>query len=182
MLVGFEIAGKFGVVDLPRTVFATGCRQARCQQLPTSVIRHQVALAPEIDGRVELPADDDACRQAMPTATHSYSRTSPTSKDGGVLRTIGDAHAYIMALPKKRALRAHWQHAGRLILQQASAAALTRQVHLALFMDGKLDTGAFEHMAALGDGSAGRDGGSAERKERGFLRHDQGEATDRHGC
>src|SRR5258708_38577931 len=77
MLVGFEIAGKFGVVDLPRTVFATGCRQARCQQLPTSVIRHQVALAPEIDGRVELPADDDACRQAMPTATHSYSRTSP---------------------------------------------------------------------------------------------------------
>jgi hypothetical protein len=70
------------------------------------------------------------------------------TKDRGVVRTVGDAHAYIMALPKKRALRAHWQHAGRLMLQQASAAALTRQVHLALFMDGKLDAGAFEHMSS----------------------------------
>jgi hypothetical protein len=52
------------------------------------------------------------------------------TKDGGVLRTIGDAHAYIMALPKKRGLRAHWQHTCRLLLQQANAAPLTRQVHL----------------------------------------------------
>ncbi len=70
------------------------------------------------------------------------------TKDGGVLRTLGDAHAYIMALPKKRALRANWQHAGRLLLQQASAAALTRQVQVALFMNGKLDAGAFEHMSS----------------------------------
>jgi hypothetical protein len=69
------------------------------------------------------------------------------TKDGGVLRTIGDAHAYMMALPKKRRLRAHWQHTCRLLLQQARAALLTRQVHLALFMDGKLDAGAFEHMS-----------------------------------
>ena len=41
-----------------------------------------------------------------------------------------------MALPKKRGLRAHWQHACRLLLQQASAAPLTRQVQVALFMDG----------------------------------------------
>jgi hypothetical protein len=46
------------------------------------------------------------------------------TKDGGVLRTIGDAHAYIMALPKKRGLRAHWQQARRLLLQQASGADL----------------------------------------------------------
>jgi hypothetical protein len=70
------------------------------------------------------------------------------TKDGGVLRTIGDAHAYMMALPRKRGLRAHWQHACRLLLQQASAAPLTRQVHLALFMDGKLDACAFEHMSS----------------------------------
>jgi hypothetical protein len=70
------------------------------------------------------------------------------TKDGGVLRTIGDAHAYMMALPKKRALRAHWQHAGRLLLQEAGVSALTQQVHLALFMDGKLDAGAFEHMSS----------------------------------
>jgi hypothetical protein len=31
------------------------------------------------------------------------------TKDWGVLRTIGDAHAYIMALPKKRGLRARPQ-------------------------------------------------------------------------
>src|SRR5262249_24685200 len=71
------------------------------------------------------------------------------TKDGGVLRTIGDAHAYMMALPKKRGLRAHWQHACRILLQQSSAAPLTRQVHLALFMDGKLDAGAFEHMSSV---------------------------------
>jgi hypothetical protein len=70
------------------------------------------------------------------------------TKDWGVLRTIGDAHAYIMALPKKRGLRAHCQHACGLVLQQASAAAFTRQVHLALFMDGKLDAGAFEHLSS----------------------------------
>jgi hypothetical protein len=70
------------------------------------------------------------------------------TKDWGVLRTIGDAHAYIMALPKKRGLRAHWQHACRLLLQQASAAAFTRQVHVALFMDGKLDAGAFERLSS----------------------------------
>jgi hypothetical protein len=67
---------------------------------------------------------------------------------GACSAPFGDAHAYIMALPKKRGLRAHWQHACRLLLQQASAAALTRQVHLALFMDGKLDAGAFEHMSS----------------------------------
>jgi hypothetical protein len=70
------------------------------------------------------------------------------TKDGGVLRTIGDARAYMLALPKKREQRAHWQHASRLLLQEAGAPALTRQVHLALFMDGKLDAGAFEHMSS----------------------------------
>jgi len=48
------------------------------------------------------------------------------TKDGGVLRTVGDAHAYILALPKTRERCAHWQHAWRLLLRQASAAALTR--------------------------------------------------------
>jgi hypothetical protein len=70
------------------------------------------------------------------------------TKDGGVLRTIGDARAYMVALPKKRELRAHWQHACRLLLQEAGVAALTRQVHVALFMDGKLDASAFEHMSS----------------------------------
>jgi hypothetical protein len=69
------------------------------------------------------------------------------TKDGGVLRTIGDARAYMLALPKKREQRAHWQHACRLLMQEAGVAALTRQVHVALFMDGKLDADSFQHMS-----------------------------------
>jgi hypothetical protein len=60
------------------------------------------------------------------------------TKDGGVLHTIADVRAYVLALPKPRKLRPHWQLANRLLVQEAGAAALTRQVHLALFMDGKL--------------------------------------------
>ena len=70
------------------------------------------------------------------------------TKDGGTLRTVADARSYILALSKTRELRAHWQHACRLLLQEAGAAALTRQVQLALFMDGKLDAGTFEHMSS----------------------------------
>jgi hypothetical protein len=70
------------------------------------------------------------------------------TKDGGVLRTIGDAHAYTLTLSKTRKLRPHWQHANRLLLQEVDAAALTRQFQVALFMDGKLDDGAFRHLSS----------------------------------
>jgi hypothetical protein len=36
------------------------------------------------------------------------------TKDAGVLRTV----ASMQALPKTRAQRAHWQHAGRLLLNE----------------------------------------------------------------
>src|SRR5258708_36852557 len=65
--------------------------------------------------------------------------------DGGVLRTIGNARAYMLALPKKREQRSHWQHACRLLLQEADVAALTRQVHPPPFLDGQVDSGALEH-------------------------------------
>jgi hypothetical protein len=61
------------------------------------------------------------------------------TKDGGVLRTVGDARAYILTLPKARKSRAHWKCASLLLLEEVGAAALTRQVHVALVMDGKLD-------------------------------------------
>jgi hypothetical protein len=70
------------------------------------------------------------------------------TRDAGVLRTIGDTSAYMQALPKTRALRAHWQHARRLLLEEVRAAALTQQVQVALFMDGKLDDGAFRHLSS----------------------------------
>ena len=70
------------------------------------------------------------------------------TKDAGVLRTIGDARAYMQALPKTRALRTHWQHASRLLLEEVRPAVLTGQVQVALFMDGKLDDGAFRHLSS----------------------------------
>jgi hypothetical protein len=51
------------------------------------------------------------------------------TKDGGVLRTIGDARAYVQALSKTRKSRAHWKRASLLLLEEVGAAALTRQVH-----------------------------------------------------
>jgi hypothetical protein len=80
-------------------------------------------------------------RKQMMAPEYLAQRLTPyplATKDGGVLHTIADARAYMLALPKTRKLRAHWQLANRLFQQEAGAAALTRQVHLALFMDGKL--------------------------------------------
>ena len=68
------------------------------------------------------------------------------TKDGGVLRTIGDARDYVQALSKTRKTRAHWKRACLLLLEEVGAAALTRQVQVALFMDGKLDP-TFERMS-----------------------------------
>ena len=69
------------------------------------------------------------------------------TKDAGVLRTLGDASAYMQALSKTRAMRAHWQHARRLLLEKIRPAVLTGQVQVALFMDGTLDDGAFRHLS-----------------------------------
>jgi len=70
------------------------------------------------------------------------------TKDGGVLRTIGDARAYMLALPKEREWLDHWKAAYRLLVRGANAAELTRQVHLALSVDGEFDSEAFENLSA----------------------------------
>ena len=65
------------------------------------------------------------------------------TKDGGVLRTIGDAVTYMLALPPDRGeLCQRWRQATKLILDQADVAAVSQQVHLALFYDAQLDLGA----------------------------------------
>jgi hypothetical protein len=61
------------------------------------------------------------------------------AKDGGLLRTIGDTRAYMLALSEERELRDHWKPAYRLLVQRASAAPLTLQVYVALLKDGQLD-------------------------------------------
>jgi hypothetical protein len=90
-----------------------------------------------------MPASDEHLTRRLPTSDEYLTqRLTPyplPTKDSGLLRTVGDARAYMLTLPKARKLRTHWQHTGRLLLQETGAAALTRQVHLALFMDGKLD-------------------------------------------
>ena len=52
------------------------------------------------------------------------------TKDAGVLRTIGDARAYMLALSKEREWRDHWKDAYRLLVEGASAAALTARGHI----------------------------------------------------
>jgi hypothetical protein len=47
---------------------------------------------------------------------------SLVTKDGGTLRTVLDARAYILALSKDRERRAQWQRAAELLLAQADVA------------------------------------------------------------
>jgi hypothetical protein len=70
-------------------------------------------------------------------------RPLPT-KGGGVLRTIADARAYMVAMPAAHDGCARWLRAAELILEQADADAVSRQVHLALLYDARLDIGAME--------------------------------------
>jgi hypothetical protein len=65
-------------------------------------------------------------------------RPLPT-KDGGTLRTVAEARAYMLGLSKARELRSQWQRAAELLLEEAHVAGLSRQIELALFYDAKLD-------------------------------------------
>ena len=76
----------------------------------------------------------------MSSAYLSKKLTRPlATKDGGTLRTILDARAYMLRLSKDRERSAHWQRAAQLLLGHADVAAVSRQVELALFYDGKID-------------------------------------------
>ena len=69
-----------------------------------------------------------------------------------MLRTIGDARAYMLKLSEERQWLDHWKPAYRLLVHGAGAAPLTLQVYVALSKDGQLDVEALEHMRALGGG------------------------------
>jgi hypothetical protein len=74
------------------------------------------------------------------------------TKDGGVLRTIGDARAYMLNLSEVRQWLDHWKPAYRLLVHGVGAAPLTLQVYVALSKDRQLDVEALERMRALGGG------------------------------
>ncbi len=62
---------------------------------------------------------------------HLAERLTPyplPTKDRGVLRTIGEARAYMLALSKEREWLDHWKSAYRLLVVGAGAAELTQQV------------------------------------------------------
>jgi hypothetical protein len=66
--------------------------------------------------------------------------TSPLpTKDGGTLRTIGEACEYMAAISKERELRPHWQRVRELMLQEADVAAVSWRVRLAVLKDAKVD-------------------------------------------
>ena len=65
-------------------------------------------------------------------------RPLPT-KDGGTLRTVADARAYMLGLSKQRELRTRWHRVAGLILEEADIGAVSRPLELALFLDAKLD-------------------------------------------
>jgi hypothetical protein len=61
------------------------------------------------------------------------------TKDGGTLRTIGEACEYMAAIGKERELGPHWQRVRELMFQEADVAALSSRVRLAVLKDAKLD-------------------------------------------
>jgi hypothetical protein len=65
-------------------------------------------------------------------------RPLPT-KDGGTLRTIGEACDYMTRMGKKRELLSHWQRVAKFILAKEDVMTVSRALELALFMDAKLD-------------------------------------------
>jgi hypothetical protein len=83
---------------------------------------------------------------SLPPAYLSKKLTQPLStKDGAVLRTIGEAANYVLALPPERVEHCNrWRHAARLLLAQADVADVSRQLHLAFFYDAQLDIGAMK--------------------------------------
>ena len=86
---------------------------------------------------------DGGCR-CLPR-TSARSSPSPTYQGRPVLRTVGEAANYIIALPHERAEHCkRWRHAAELLLDQADVAAVSHQVHLALFYDTQLDIGAMK--------------------------------------
>ena len=71
------------------------------------------------------------------------------TKDGGTLRTIGEACEYMAAIGKEREHRRHWQQVRELMLQEADVASVSRRVRLAVLKDAKVDVTALGAHGAL---------------------------------
>jgi hypothetical protein len=105
---------------------------------------------PEIQTcRTRLPEFGGASIRRAMTPEYLATRLMPyplPTKDGWMLRTVGDIRSYMLALPKNRERRPHWERARMLLQEEAGVAAVTQQVHLALSKDDKFDISAFEEI------------------------------------
>jgi hypothetical protein len=61
------------------------------------------------------------------------------TKDGKVLRTIGDASNYALSLPADSAGKTCWQNLCAVLLAQKNAKLVAEQARSALFLDYRLD-------------------------------------------
>jgi hypothetical protein len=76
----------------------------------------------------------------LSSAYLSRKLTSPIpTKDGGTLRTIGEACEYMAAIGKERELRPHWQRVRELMLEEADVAAVSHRARIAVLKDAKVD-------------------------------------------
>ena len=88
----------------------------------------------------------------MSPAYLSQKLTRPlVTKDGGTLRTLLDARAYMLALSKQRETSARWRRAAELLLAEADVDAVGKQIELALAYYAKLDVGRPNDHAAQSD-------------------------------
>jgi hypothetical protein len=82
---------------------------------------------------------------SLPPAYLRQKLTQPLPTKGGTVpRTIGEAANYVLVLPPERAEHciAGSTPRGSLLLDRADDADVSHQVHLALFYDAQLDSGA----------------------------------------
>jgi hypothetical protein len=99
-------------------------------------MRNQKERDTKTQGYILFVMDTPAVSRAY--LSRKLTRPLPT-KDGGTLRTVLDARAYMLRLSKDRERSARWQRAAQLLLAKADVGAVSRQLELALLYDGKLD-------------------------------------------
>jgi hypothetical protein len=72
----------------------------------------------------------------LSSAYLSRKLTSPIpTKDGGTLRTVGEACEYMAAIGKERELCRHWQQVRELMLREADVAAVASEKPVQLTRD-----------------------------------------------
>ena len=127
-------------------------RRASWRRSPTHVITAILQRTPAADGTSPqaFVRRNQPAREGTKRAGHALrSVVRPTSyllkklvlplpiKGGGLLRTVDDARAYVLALPSP--IQPEWELAWTLISKEADIPAVTRQVLIALLLADQLD-------------------------------------------